>query len=148
VGKELDRAAMPSGRPPVQIRIMSLHRSVAAAKSYGSNTAQNDGTRVVGAPNAAQAGTCVLSLRLYLAKNALASRLALADLPVICKQRFGDAWELEVVDVMDSPQRALADGVLITPTLLKLSPAPFSMIAGNPAQMIKFLELLDIRNPV
>jgi circadian clock protein KaiB len=127
---------------------MSLCRSVAGAKSRNSSTAQNDGTRVVSPANTAQTGARVLSLRLYLAKNALASRLASADLRAICKQRFGDAWELEVVDVMDAPQRALADGVLITPTLLKLSPPPFSMIAGNPAQMVEFLAFLDLRNVI
>ena len=39
--------------------------------------------------------------------------------------------ELEIVDVLERPERALADDVLVTPTLLKLAPRPSCRIVGN-----------------
>ena len=123
---------------------MSLYQSAAAGKGTSSVSAQRTRAGILHTP---LIGVPTLSLRLYLSKGAPASRLALADLRDICKQRFGQSWELEIVDATDSPQRALSDGVLITPTLLKLSPPPFSMIAGNLTQMKKFLALLQVGSP-
>ncbi len=40
-------------------------------------------------------------------------------------------YELEIVDCIREPQRALQDGVLVTPTLLKLAPAPEETIIGT-----------------
>ena len=40
-------------------------------------------------------------------------------------------YRLEVVDCIREPQRALQDGVLVTPTLLKLEPNPKETIIGT-----------------
>jgi len=122
---------------------MSLYRSVAAVRSRESDSTRRTGTSAADPVNTLQRGVC-LSLRLYLSKSAPASKLALVDLRDLCKQRFGNAWDLEVIDILDFPQRAFADGVLIAPTLLKLSPPPFAMIAGNLTDMKTFLGLLDL----
>ncbi len=42
--------------------------------------------------------------------------------------------EIEIVDVLRDPKRALADGVFMTPALLKLAPSPVRKIVGNLAQ--------------
>ena len=39
--------------------------------------------------------------------------------------------ELEIVDLLKHPQRALADGIIVTPTLLKLLPLPVQRVIGN-----------------
>ena len=39
--------------------------------------------------------------------------------------------DLEVVDLLQQPARALADGVIVTPTLLKLAPEPVQRVIGN-----------------
>jgi circadian clock protein KaiB len=73
----------------------------------------------------------VVTLRLYVAGNAANSVKAITNLEVICKQYLRDRYKLEIVDVCEHPSRALADGILVTPSLAKLSPAPSSSVIGD-----------------
>ena len=70
-----------------------------------------------------------LSLRLYIAGNAPNSLRALANIKAICEHFVGH--RLEVIDMLDDPRRALADGIIVTPTLLKLSPKPAGRVIGD-----------------
>jgi circadian clock protein KaiB len=83
------------------------------------------------AVSAAAAVTTVVTLRLYVAGKAPNSVMAIANLEAICQQYLKGGYELEIVDVCEHPRRALADGVLVTPSLAKVSPAPISNIIGN-----------------
>ena len=81
------------------------------------------------APGAAT--TTVVVMRLYIAGSAPNSLKAIANLEAICERYLKDSYKLEVVDVFEHPQRALADGVLVTPSLTKVSPRPGAQIIGN-----------------
>jgi circadian clock protein KaiB len=70
-------------------------------------------------------------LRLYISGNAPNSVRAVANLQAICQEYLKDAYKLEIVDVFEQPIRALADGVLVTPSLAKVSPAPVANVVGN-----------------
>ena len=70
-------------------------------------------------------------LRLYVAGNAPNSLRAIANARAICEEHFATGHELEVVDLLEHPRRALADGIIVTPTLLKLSPLPAQRVIGN-----------------
>jgi circadian clock protein KaiB len=72
-----------------------------------------------------------LQLRLYVAGNAANSVSAIANAKAICDEHFASAYELEIVDMLEDPRRALADGIVVTPTLLKLSPLPVQRAVGN-----------------
>ena len=72
-----------------------------------------------------------LRLRLYVAGNAPNSVRALAHVRAICDEHFASAHELEIVDLLKYPQRALADGIIVTPTLLKLLPLPVQRVIGS-----------------
>ena len=72
-----------------------------------------------------------LRLRLYVAGNAPNSLRAIANARAICDQHFALRHELEIVDLLEHPRRALADGILVTPTLLKLRPLPVQRVIGN-----------------
>lgn len=72
-----------------------------------------------------------VALRLYIAGDAPNSQLALERLREFCATHLADRHQLEIVDVIREPERALADRVLLTPTLLKLTPAPVRRIIGN-----------------
>jgi circadian clock protein KaiB len=72
-----------------------------------------------------------LRLRLYVAGGAPNSVRAIANLAAICKEHVRSAFKLEIVDVLQFPLRALADGVLVTPHLAKLSPSPATKVVGN-----------------
>jgi circadian clock protein KaiB len=72
-----------------------------------------------------------LRLRLYVAGNAPNSLLAIANVRAICDAHFASGHEIEIVDMIDHPRRALADGIIVTPTLLKLLPLPVQRVIGN-----------------
>lgn len=72
-----------------------------------------------------------LRLRLYVAGNAPNSLSAIANAKAICEEHFASGHELEIVDLLEHPQRALADGIIVTPTLLKLSPPPVQRAVGS-----------------
>jgi circadian clock protein KaiB len=75
--------------------------------------------------------TTVVVMCLYVAGKAPNSVKAIANLEAICRRHLKDGYKLEVVDVCENPRRALADGVLVTPSLSKVSPAPASQVIGN-----------------
>ena len=72
-----------------------------------------------------------LVLRLYVSGQAAISLRAARNLKQIDRDHFGGRCQIEIVDVFGAPRRALADGILVIPTLLKLSPEPVVRIIGD-----------------
>lgn len=72
--------------------------------------------------------------QLYVAGDAPNSALAIANLTAICRDFLPDTHEIEVVDVFKEPKRALAEGIYMTPTLIKLAPVPARRIVGTLSQ--------------
>lgn len=83
------------------------------------------------APDKPAAAAKTLVMRLYVASSAPNSLLAVANLKSICQEFLDGNFKLEIVDVLEEPLRALADGIVVTPSLAKLSPAPAARIVGN-----------------
>ena len=73
----------------------------------------------------------MLRMRLYVAGNGPNSAKARINLAKLCKTEFADTYELEVVDLLEFPLRAIEDGVIVTPTLLRLAPLPMQRVIGN-----------------
>ena len=84
-----------------------------------------------------------LVLRLYVAGNAPNSLSAIANAKAICEAHFAARHELEIVDMLKHPRRALADGIIVTPTLLKLLPLPVRRVIGNLSDTNQVLLALD-----
>ena len=55
--------------------------------------------------------------RLYIAGGAPNSVRALANLYALCRKHFPDSHRIEVIDVLQEPLRALAEAILVTPTV-------------------------------
>jgi circadian clock protein KaiB len=72
-----------------------------------------------------------LVLRLYVAGSAPNSARAHANLLALLERAGVEGYRLEIVDCIREPQRALQDGVLVTPTLLKLAPRPQETVIGT-----------------
>jgi len=68
-----------------------------------------------------------LKLRLYVAGDTQNSLLARANLSALCRDFPAFPRQIEVIDVLKEPMRALTDDVLMTPTLVVL---------GNPVRRI------------
>jgi circadian clock protein KaiB len=83
-----------------------------------------------------------LLLRLYVAGNAPNSLRAVANATAICEEYLTSRYELEIVDLLKHPQRALADGIIVTPTLLRLRPSPIQRVIGNLSDTNQVLQTL------
>lgn len=87
----------------------------------------------------------MFKFRLYVAGDSPNSTQALANLNALCRAHLPDRHEIEIVDVFRQPRRALADGILMTPTLLKLAPAPLRTLVGTLSQTQAVLLALGLR---
>jgi circadian clock protein KaiB len=81
---------------------------------------------------------------LYIADSGPNSLRAVANLEAICKEHLQDNFRLEIIDVLEYPLRALADGIVVTPSLAKLSPLPAATVVGNLSDRSGVLRALGI----
>jgi circadian clock protein KaiB len=86
----------------------------------------------------------IFRFRLYVAGEALNSAQAVSNLMRFCREHLHEHHEIEIVDVFREPQRALADGVLMTPTLIKIAPWPVKRIIGTLSQTATLSHALGI----
>jgi circadian clock protein KaiB len=89
----------------------------------------------------AGAGAEVLRLRLYVAGVAPNSLRAAANAKAMCAAHF-PGCELEIVDLLVQPERAAANRIIVTPTLVKLSPLPEQRLIGDLSDAGKLLTVL------
>jgi circadian clock protein KaiB len=81
---------------------------------------------------------------LYITDSGPNSIRAVANLESICKEHLRDNFRLEIIDVLEYPLRALADGIVVTPSLAKLSPLPAATVVGNLSDRSGVLRALGI----
>ena len=83
--------------------------------------------------------------RLYIAGDAQNSAQAVANLNALCRTHLLERHDIEIVNVFQEPKRALADGIFMTPTLVKLAPSPAPRrIVGTLSQTQPLLEALGL----
>ena len=86
-----------------------------------------------------------LLLILFIASDAPKSIMALANIQRALADLVDRAFKLEIVNVYDDPDRALANRVLVTPTLL--APGPGRRLVGDlseKSQLHYFLQGLPV----
>ena len=98
------------------------------------------------APNATSSASAhgAYVFQIYVARGAPNSVQALANLYAICRKYFPDSHRIEVIDVLKEPRRALDQVILVTPTVVKLSPAPTQQIIGNLSEEAEVLRALGL----
>ncbi len=82
--------------------------------------------------------------RLYVAGGAHNSIQAITNLRAMCNTHLAGEYHIEIVDVFKDPKRALADGVFMTPTLVRLAPAPMLRVVGTLSQTATLLQTLSL----
>jgi circadian clock protein KaiB len=89
--------------------------------------------KVESAQSPARGGREPLSLRLYIAGEAPNSVAAIRNLAILFPggKASGQPVEIEIVDLLREPLRGLLDGVVLSPTLVRLEPPPARRIVGN-----------------
>jgi len=82
--------------------------------------------------------------RLYVADETPNSARAVANLQSVGNEYLQERYTLEVVDILQEPLRALTEGVLVTPTLVRLSPLPVRTIVGDLSELTAALLALGL----
>ena len=82
--------------------------------------------------------------QLYIADGTPNSARAMANLQSICQEHLQGRYGLETVDILQEPLRALSEGVLVTPTLVRLSPLPVRKIVGDLTELATVLLALGL----
>ena len=88
----------------------------------------------------------MFKFRLFVAGGTQNSAQAVANLNSICRAHLPHRHDIEVVDVLREPKRALADGILMTPTLVRLAPSPVERIIGTLSQTQTVLRALGLES--
>jgi circadian clock protein KaiB len=71
--------------------------------------------------------------------------VAITNLERICQQELAGQYELEIIDVLEHPQRAEDEKILATPTLIKQLPPPLRRVIGDLSDKSKVLLGLEVR---
>jgi circadian clock protein KaiB len=84
-------------------------------------------------------------LTLYVTGTSPRTRIAIDNLNRICAQELDGRYDLEIVDVLEHPQRAEDEKILATPTLIKQLPPPLRRVIGDLSDKDKVLLGLEVR---
>jgi circadian clock protein KaiB len=88
-----------------------------------------------------------LQLRLYVAGEAANSIAARTNLRRMLAGEDPSTYRLEVIDCLEDPVRALEDGVLVTPTLIRAAPPPAQTIIGSLSEARRVTAALGLPMP-
>jgi circadian clock protein KaiB len=86
----------------------------------------------------------VFTFRLYVTGDAPNSLQAISNLMQICETHLPDRHEIEIVDVLLDPKRALTEAILMTPMLVTDSPYPGHRIVGTLSNTEPILQILGL----
>jgi len=71
----------------------------------------------------------------------------MANLERICAELLGGKAQCATVDVLDSPERADAERILTTPTLVRESPSPRRRVTGDLSDAQRVMVALGFNSP-
>lgn len=83
-------------------------------------------------------------LKLYIMGKTPNSRTAIKNINAILEKESKDFCTLEVVDILKNPDAALTDKILVSPTLVKVSPEPHRRVIGNLSDGGKVMSVLGL----
>ena len=86
-------------------------------------------------------------LTLYVTGTSPRTQTAIDNLNRICSEELDGRYELQIVDVLEHPQRAEDERILATPTLIKELPPPLRRVIGDLSDKEKVLLGLEVRPP-
>lgn len=86
-----------------------------------------------------------LHLRLYISGRTHSSERAISTLKRMCEEDFSGRYVLEVVDVLEHPEIAREEQIMVTPTLIKKLPPPMRSVIGDLTDKSKILLGLDLK---
>lgn len=87
-------------------------------------------------------------LKLYVTGDTQRSERAISNLRQICERELHDQYELVIVDVLEHPQLAEEEKIMVTPTLVRELPPPRRRIIGDLTDTARVLLGLNLQQTV
>jgi circadian clock protein KaiB len=91
-----------------------------------------------------QAASPSYDLCLYIAGQTPRSIAAVCDLRKLCETHLSGQYRLDVVDLMEEPDRAQRDRIVAIPTLVRRIPGAVTRITGDFSNSERVLTRLNI----
>ncbi|MCE7947067.1 MAG: circadian clock protein KaiB [Chloroflexi bacterium CFX4] len=83
-------------------------------------------------------------LTLYVAGQTERSVRAQKYLETLCAQHLACAYEVQVIDVLENPEAALAAQILVTPTIVRELPLPQRRLVGDLSDAERVIRALGL----
>ncbi len=83
-------------------------------------------------------------LRLYVAGPTPKSLAAIANLKMLCELHLAGRFSIEIIDLVQAPERASVDQIVALPTLVRRLPEPLRRIIGDLSKTDDVMVKLDI----
>ena len=87
-------------------------------------------------------------LRLFVTGNSQRSFPAVEALQLLHREYFQNGVRVEIIDVLEAPEKAEEDKVLATPTLIRQSPGPPRRLVGDLGDKDRLILLLGLKAQV
>ena len=78
-------------------------------------------------------------LRLYVAGASRKSSKAIANTRRLCEEHLAGKYELEIIDIYNSPRIAIQRQIVAVPTLVRERPGPVRKFIGDMSETSNFL---------
>ena len=88
----------------------------------------------------------MIKLRLYVTGQTPTSRALTDQLHALFQQEYPDRYHLEVLDIFEHTESAMADDVMVTPTLMRMLPMPVRRLIGDLGNRERVLAGLSIES--
>lgn len=85
-------------------------------------------------------------LKLYVTGQSPRAQIAIDNLRRVCDDVLGDDYELDIIDVLEQPERAEEEKIMATPTLIRVVPPPVRRIIGDLSDHRKVRLGLDLNH--
>lgn len=85
-------------------------------------------------------------LRLYVTGLTPRSTRAIKSVREVCERHLAGHYDLEIIDVYQTPARIMQDQVVAIPTLVKCAPAPVRILVGDMSNHERLLYGLGLPN--
>jgi circadian clock protein KaiB len=86
-------------------------------------------------------------LQLFVSNHTPQSVAALANLKRICEEHLAGNYRIEVIDLLEQPQRARENAIVAIPTVVRRSPLPMRRVVGDLSNAEKTLCGLQLCAP-
>ena len=85
--------------------------------------------------------------KLFVHGDTARARGAEVTFRTLCAQRYGDDFEVEVVNVAERPDEAEAHRIIVTPAIVRVSPPPPRRTVGEPRDVERVAAALEMDTP-